>query len=121
MYTVYAHLGGARHVAYLDPQQIAIVAEYNYISLAPIVVAIAIGKCAVALLIYRLQSPSKWRTWLLWFLSISSLVLALLVCIIEYVQCTPTKALWNPSAGTCWDPKPVNNFDVAASGMTVGI
>lgn len=117
MYAVYANQGGARHVAYLEPDQLALVAEFDYISLVPVILGIVIGKCAVSLLIYRLQPPTKWRTYLLWFLSVSSLVCAVLVIVLEFAQCTPVKALWIPTAGKCWNPKAVNNWDVAASGM----
>ena len=73
------------------------------------------GKVSVALLIYRLQAPSKLRTSVLAFLSISSLIMAVIIVILFFAQCSPTSALWTPNAGSCWDPKPLVEFDIVAS------
>ena len=80
--------------------------------------SLVVGKISVALLTYRLQPPTKWRTWLLGFLSVSSLLLALLVIIIFFAQCQPTSALWRPGTGTCWDQTKTNDWIVAAGSKS---
>ena len=84
--------------------------------------AISTGKVSVALLIYRLQAPSRWRTWLLGSLSGTALLVAVLIIGVEYAQCTPARKLWIPTApGTCWDPKKVNDWDIAGSCKSRGL
>ncbi|MCJ1250149.1 hypothetical protein MMC30_007375 [Trapelia coarctata] len=114
--SVYSSYGGTRHVFDLEPVQIAKAVEWNLVSLVFCIMAISTGKVSVALLIYRLQAPSKWRTWLLGFLSGSSLLVAVLIIGLEYAQCTPTEKLWIPTLpGSCWDAKKINNWDIAGS------
>ena len=65
LFTVYVNSGGAHHVFYLaavEPEEISKVIELNYVSQVFCIIAIATGKISVALLIYRLQPKSKWRT-----------------------------------------------------------
>ena len=113
---MYTHVGGTKHVFDLLPAQIASAVEWNLISLVFCIGSICSGKISVALLIYRLQAPSRWRTWLLWFLSVSSVVVAVLIIGLEFAQCTPVQKLWIPTLdGSCWDPKKVNDWDIAGS------
>ncbi|KAL9581759.1 MAG: hypothetical protein Q9212_003697 [Teloschistes hypoglaucus] len=83
--------------------------------------AIATGKISVAFLIQRIQGPNKWRTWLLRFISISVFITALFAVIFLFAQCQPARALWTPSmikngTGHCWNPIPVNNYDIVIAG-----
>ncbi|KAL9024443.1 MAG: hypothetical protein Q9196_006516 [Gyalolechia fulgens] len=83
--------------------------------------AIATGKISVAFLIQRIQGPSKWRTWVLRFCSVTVFLTALFAVIFLFAQCQPARALWTPSmikAGTghCWDPVTVNNYDIVIAG-----
>lgn len=118
--SVYAHKGGAAHRFDLQPAQVPQLTELNFVSQAFQVMSVAMGKVSVALLIYRLQPPTQWRTWLLGFLSTSSLIIAVLVIIIFFVQCRPTSALWRPGTGTCWDQKATNDWIVAAGSESNG-
>ena len=113
MYTSY---GGSRHVFDLTPTQISKSLEWNLISLVFCIGAISSGKVSVALLIYRLQAPNKWRTWLLGFLSVSSIIVAVLIVGLEYGQCTPARKLWIPTLpGSCWNAKSINDWDITGS------
>ncbi|KAI4127518.1 MAG: hypothetical protein LQ338_003176 [Usnochroma carphineum] len=83
--------------------------------------AIATGKISVAFLIQRIQGPSKWRLWFLRFCSVSVFITALFAVIFLFAQCQPARALWTPSmikkgTGHCWDPIPVNNYDIVIAG-----
>ena len=119
--SVYTSFGGTKHVFDLQPTQISSAMEWNLISLVFCIGSISTGKISVALLIYRLQSPSRWRTWLLWFLSVSSVVVAVLIVGLEFAQCTPARKLWIPTLdGSCWDPKKINNWDIAGSCKSCG-
>ncbi|KAL8966707.1 MAG: hypothetical protein Q9197_005835 [Variospora fuerteventurae] len=83
--------------------------------------AIATGKISVALLIQRIQGPSKWRLWFLRFCSVSVFITGLFAVIFLFAQCQPARALWTPSmikdgTGHCWNPIPVNNYDIVIAG-----
>lgn len=117
MFTVYAFNGGTRHISELQPAQIFRVTELNYVSRVICILAFSTGKISVALLIYRLQAPSWWRTRVLVFLTTSSLVIAILVIALFFAQCSPTNAVWLPHMGTCWNRNGMNDWDIAASSM----
>ena len=85
----------------------------SWVSRAFCIMAIATGKVSVAILMGRLMSPNRRRKWILYFLSISSLLAAFIILVSIFAQCSPPKALWKPSAGKCTDPKKINDLDVA--------
>ncbi len=115
MWTVYAGKGYARHMFYLKPPQLSHAGELNAISRSLCVLGIGIGKVSVAFLIKRFAGPSKWRKYLLRFISISIVVSGLLTVILFYAQCQPVQALWDKSllkAGKakCCDPVPLATY-----------
>ena len=114
MFTGYALNGGTKHILDIPPAQIPKVTAFNYVSQGVCMLALSTGKVSVALLIYRLQAPSRWRTWVLAILSASSFVMALLVIALFLAQCTSLQALWTPGTGTCWNPKVVNDVLISA-------
>ena len=116
LFTAYVHAGGARHVFYLDPAQRSLVIELNWVAQVFSVSGIATSKISVSLLIYRLQGPSKWRTWFLIFCSVSSMIVLAGTIVSLLGRCSPPKALWIPGAGTCWDGTKVGYFDIFAAG-----
>lgn len=123
MWSVYAGRGYARHQYYLRPEQRSDAGMLSVISRSCCIMAIATGKISVAFLIQRIQGPSKWRTWFLRFCSISVFVTALFAVIFLFAQCQPARALWTPSmfkngTGHCWNPIPVNNYDIVIAGMS---
>ncbi len=89
----------------------------NWASQTFCIMGLATGKVSVAILMGRLMSPSRWRKWVLYFLSISSLIVACVVIITNFAQCSPPRTLWIPSAGKCWDFKRTNDLDVAIASM----
>ena len=111
----YVSYGGVRHTFDIPAAQLPKVTKLNYISQVFHIMGISIGKVAVALLIYRLQAPCRWRTWVLACLSIGVFVTGSLSIILYFLQCTPRQALFNPSLGKCWNPKYMNGYVIADS------
>lgn len=59
------------------------------------------------------------RTRFLYGMSILQVIFALLNVVIVFVQCSPTKKLWNAaSPGSCWDPAVFNDFSYWVSAYT---
>ncbi|KAL9605657.1 MAG: hypothetical protein Q9179_001162 [Wetmoreana sp. 5 TL-2023] len=121
MWSVYAGRGYARHAQYLSPEQKSDAGKLSVISRSCCIMAIATGKISVAFLIQRIQGPGKWRVWFLRFISVSVFITALFAVIFLFAQCQPARALWTPSmikngTGHCWNPIPVNNYDIVIAG-----
>ena len=114
-FTLYAAKGGARHIVYLSPAQLEETTKLNRVSQTFCIMAIAMGKVSVAILMGRLMSPNRWRRWVLYFLAISTFIAACIVIIFIFAQCSPPKTLWIPTAGKCWNPEITNHLDVALS------
>ena len=117
MWSVYAGRGYARHIEYLSPSQMSDALELNTISRSLCIFSIAVGKISVAFLIERLAGPSKFRKWMLRSISISVFVSAIITILLFYVQCQPARALWDKGmikdgTGSCWNPIPVNTWDL---------
>lgn len=117
LFTGYACNGGTKHIFDVPPAPIPKITELNYLSQGFCMLALSTGKVSVALLIYRLQAPCRWRTWVLALLSASSCVIALLGIALFLAQCTPLKALWTPGIGTCWNPNVMNRFLIAVKAI----
>ena len=115
MATIYVQSGGARHTYDIPLADLSKVTKLDYISQLFNVLGFSIGKVSVALLIYRLQAPSRWRTRLLAGLSVTVVLSTLLSIILYFVQCSPPRALWDPAAGTCWNLKYLNYVNIALS------
>ena len=117
LWTIYATIGGCRHIFYLSDSQWFSLTKINWISQPFCVMAIASGKVSVAYLILRLQAPCKWRTGLLYFIAISSIVLGVVDCIITFAQCSPAYALWTANvAANCWSTNVLTDYAMALSG-----
>ena len=126
MWSVYAASGYARHVFYLTPSQVIKALELNTISRSLCMVSIAIGKISVAFLIERIAGPSDWRKWLLRGISISVFVSAVITLTLFYAQCQPARAAWDKGmikegTGHCWDPIPVNTWNLVIASKSVGV
>jgi len=94
IWTIYTLAGGCRHQSSLTPAQIERTTRLNWISQPMCVGGLTTGKISIACLIYRLQSPTRWRTKLL--IGLCSFMCALnSVCIIlMFTQCRPVELLW---------------------------
>ena len=109
--------GGARHQEYLQKAQLIEASKFNWLAQVISITASATGRVSVAILIGRIMGPSKWRRLLLYFLSITSLVFACVATIISFVQCSPSRALWEDPLEKCWDPKRAVDLYLSVAGM----
>ncbi|RMJ28491.1 hypothetical protein PHISP_00618 [Aspergillus sp. HF37] len=81
--------------------------------------AFSFPNISISILVSDLLDPNILRTRFLYGMSIVQVVFALLNVVIVFVQCSPTKKLWNPSSpGTCWDPAVFNDFSYWVSAYT---
>ena len=83
--------------------------------------SIAIGKISVALLIERIAGSSRWRKWLLRSISISVFITAVITLTFFYAQCQPARAIWDKALvkegkAHCWNPHPVNTWNLVIAG-----
>ena len=126
MWSVYAASGYAKHVFYLTPSQVIKALELNTISRSLCMFSIAMGKISVAFLIERIAGPSDWRKWLLRGISISVVVSAVITLTLFYAQCQPARAAWDKGmikegTGHCWDPIPVNTWNLVIASKSVDV
>ena len=105
LWTIYSLSGGGRHVYYLTLEQQIQLTRLNWVSQPPVIIALATGKISVAFLILRIFGPTKWLRYVLYFIMGSSIMLCGLAVIIQFVQCSPVRKLWETDLeGHCWNP-----------------
>ena len=126
MWSVYAASGYARHLDYLTPAQITNALKLNTISRSLCMFSIAIGKISVAFLIERIAGPSDWRKWLLRGISVSVFISAVITLTFFYAQCQPARAVWDKDlikegTGHCWNPIPVNTWNLVIASKSVDV
>ncbi|KAF7929960.1 uncharacterized protein EAE97_009557 [Botrytis byssoidea] len=121
--TVQALHGGDRHLYYIPPAEQEFAIKMTWLLQPFVILAICLGKVSVAFLIMRLLSPTpKWPKPFLWFCIISCLVFVFVDIVLTYVQCTPAKALWDPTVPhTCWEPKVQSDFAIFCATWLVFI
>ncbi|KAL9105148.1 MAG: hypothetical protein Q9187_008806 [Circinaria calcarea] len=112
--------GGCRHTIYLILDKglggLETIARFWYIAQPFAIMAIAVGRISVAVLILRIMGPSKWRKIFLYFSIISTFVISSATCILMFLACNPPKALWNPLIkAKCWDVNVINYIGIATS------
>ena len=75
---------------------------------------------AIAILVNRLLDPRRWRTRVLFTMSVVQVLLAIVPCIIVFAQCTPTEKLWDSSLpGRCWDSSILNDITYFMTAYTI--
>lgn len=121
--TVQALHGGDRHLYYIPLAEQEFAIKMTWLLQPFVILAICLGKVSVAFLIMRLLSPTpKWPKPFLWFCIISCLVFVFVDIVLTYVQCTPAKALWDPTVPhTCWEPKVQSDFAIFCATWLVFI
>lgn len=117
--TKFVAIGGARHIAYLTPEQVSHCLKYIWISQPLGILASAFGKCSVAQFILRLIGPNAvWRRRCLWAASGLTLASCIVAVGLTLGQCQPTRALWDIVPGAkCWNPSIDTDFSVFAGGI----
>lgn len=118
--SVYVHMGGGRHSYYLGLDQTAAAVRMISIGNIPGIISVAVPKLAVAVLLVRLLNPARYQKAILYFLSLSCVVIYVLCAVFLWVQCTPRAGLWNPVKykPKCWDLHVVVNYFFFAGGTS---
>lgn len=125
LWTVLGHLGGCRHLYYLqrDPAQAIKASQINWITQPIAIYALTFGKISVAFLILQIMGKSKWRrAFLIYGAMIGSFILCTIAIILTFVQCRPVAALWNPELvvmgkATCWPTHRQADFNLLVGSM----
>ena len=110
--------GGARHLFYLTPGQITVALKYNFLSQPFGAVAPVFGKSSVAFLVLRIIGPNTvWRKRFLYLNLGIYWATTILTIVITFVQCSPTRALWEPVPGSrCLNKDVSVNITLLQSG-----
>jgi hypothetical protein len=106
--SVEVRLGGARHLIYLSPTSKTAILKYNFLHKPFSIIASLTGKLSVAtFLTVRIMGPVMiWHKRFVLLNTFVYTVLSFLAIIIVFVQCSPTRTLWEKvPGGTCWNPK----------------
>jgi hypothetical protein len=113
-----AHMGGFKHLIYIDPSKLMQVGINNYAIQGLGIFAFGSAKLSVGYLILRLLPPAaKWRKWSVFFVIWFTFGFNMVFIFITFFQCSPPRALWNPTVPhTCWDPVAVANADYGGTG-----
>ena len=115
--------GIGRHSYYLSAQETSQAIKLNSIAFVPGMLSLAVPKLAVACLLERLLSPKhgqKWRRTVLYTLSISCVVIAVLCSVMFWAQCKPAAGLWSLTIkARCWNPSVYINLAFFASGNSL--
>lgn len=94
--------GMGRHAYYLSPEQRVQATKINFIANPFGIMAYSLPNISVAIFLNRILSPNRWRKSLLYGVTIAQSVIAGISCIILFVQCRPSKSLWDPAVpSTC--------------------
>jgi len=110
---VYTKYGGARHAFFLTPIEASQAVMYNYIANILIISALAFGKISVALLLLRLLPPNSTKARIFLHASWGSVfVIWVALEIVILAMCRPISAFWNPTAGSCWNPAQVGDWEL---------
>ncbi|MCJ1449297.1 MAG: hypothetical protein MMC23_009817 [Stictis urceolatum] len=109
--------GGGRHQYYLKPEEIKPALKWNYITEILLFLIIPFTKISICFFVLRIKNTG-WLKWLLYGVIAGLIITTLVPIVILLAQCRPIRAFWDKTAGTCWDPRilnDVNYFQVAYS------
>ena len=110
--------GGARHLYYLEPQDVVLVLKYNFMSQPFGALAAVVGKSSVALLMLRIIGPkTDWRKRFLYLQLVIYMAITVVNIVLLFAQCSPSRALWEKVQGSkCWAPNIVVDITILLSG-----
>lgn len=96
----------------LTPRDISSALLFGWINQVLALVAIGLSKIAIVAFLLRIEGVhTPTRTFALWFLAGSNLVLNCIAAILAFVQCSPIKKLWDQgTSGECPARKRVQIF-----------
>ncbi|OKL58950.1 hypothetical protein UA08_05526 [Talaromyces atroroseus] len=74
---------------------------------------------SIAILINHILGPNKYRQIALYIMSTFQVIFAMISAILVFVQCKPSKMLWDPTVGgTCWNADIFDDFTYWVSAYT---
>ena len=121
---MYILAGGCRHFYYIARDSgidgLIKVSRLWYILQPFSVIALAVARISVAILILRFLGQSKWRRYFLYFSIFSTFTISGLVSILLFTACSPPKLSWQLDATNhCWNPIAKNDMFVFWSSMAI--
>ena len=109
--------GYGRHPYYLGPQQTSMAVRWSTRAFTAGVLAFAVPKLSVTILLTRLLNPRKSQIYIMYFLSSLTILGSILAVLFLWLQCRPTEGLWDPSIhAKCWAPLVLPHFAIAHGG-----
>ncbi|KAH7033624.1 uncharacterized protein B0I36DRAFT_383449 [Microdochium trichocladiopsis] len=118
-----AVLGLGRHTmavfSEFGPERLAMTAKMQILGYPFNIGAFSLPNIAIAILVIKLLDPNPWRKYALIAMAILQVLLAVVMAIMAFVQCSPVDKLWNRGLdGSCWDPSILNNYSYFVSAYT---
>lgn len=102
--------GIGRHIYDLPARDGILATKLDWLSQAPIIIALTAGKISVAFLILRI-SVTKWHAYFLHTINVTLVFINIPLIVWTYHQCKPAALLWDPSIkGTCQDASMQGSF-----------
>ena len=109
--------GYGRHPYYIGPMHTSEAIHWSSIAFVPGVLAFAVPKLSVTILLTRLLRPRKIQIYIMYFLSFAVIIGGIIAVVILWQQCDPPEGLWNPSIGAhCWSPSVVIDCAIVHGG-----
>ena len=102
--------GGGRHQYYLKPEEIKPALKWNYITEILLFLIIPFTKISICFFVLRIKNTG-WLKWLLYGVIAGLIITTLVPIVILLAQCRPIRAFWDKTAGTCWDPRILNDVN----------
>ena len=110
-------LGNGRHPYYLGPEQTMRAIHWNTIAFPPGVMSFAIPKLSVTILLAKVLNPTKKQVYIMYSLSLATIVGSILAAIFLFHQCNPPEGVWNSNIGaSCWDPSVLTDYCIVHGG-----
>lgn len=93
--------------------------KLNYIVQPFFIMAFSLPKVALAIILVRTKQARRWQAWVLYSLTSSQMVSAIVVIVLGLVLCLPIQATWNPDlSGRCWPHKLFIVYRIFLGGKT---
>lgn len=93
--------------------------KVNYIVQPFFIMAFSLPKVALAIILVRTKQARRWQAWVLYSLTSSQMVSAIVVIVLGLVLCLPIQATWNPDlSGRFWPHKLFIVYRIFLGGKT---
>ena len=117
--TASAATGTGQHQSRIPPDRISTAIEVNLATMDVAPFTFCLPKFATTFLLLRLLQPRRAVVTFLYFILSSLILCCVLFGIFIWVQCSPVRKAWNPSApGACWAPSAIGDFAMFTGGAS---